>query len=70
MVLEVPAPAGGVITEIRAASGDTVTSEQVLAILDTEASVEVPIRCGDPEEVRAAGGDGERQEPRSVTMTR
>src|SRR5690348_13848868 len=34
VVLEVPAPAAGVIKEIRVANGTTVTSGQVLAILE------------------------------------
>src|SRR5665213_847502 len=34
VVLEVPAPTDGVLKEIRQETGATVTSEQVLAILD------------------------------------
>src|SRR5262245_46064079 len=34
VVLEVPAPAGGVIKELKVANGATVTSGQVLAILE------------------------------------
>ncbi|VVE08070.1 2-oxoglutarate dehydrogenase complex dihydrolipoyllysine-residue succinyltransferase [Pandoraea terrigena] len=37
VVLEVPAPAAGVIVEVTAAAGDTVTSEQIIAKIDTEA---------------------------------
>jgi len=37
VVLEVPAPAGGVLTEHVAADGATVTAEQVIARIDTEA---------------------------------
>lgn len=37
VVLEISAPDGGVLTEIRANNGATVTSEQIVAILDTEA---------------------------------
>jgi 2-oxoglutarate dehydrogenase E2 component (dihydrolipoamide succinyltransferase) len=37
VVLEVPAPTGGVIKEIRAANGATVTSGQLLALLDESA---------------------------------
>ncbi|MGA9025002.1 MAG: biotin/lipoyl-containing protein, partial [Steroidobacteraceae bacterium] len=33
VVLEVPAPAAGVLTEIRFANGTTVTSGQVLAVI-------------------------------------
>src|SRR5690606_6714552 len=38
VVLEVPAPADGVIKEIRHQAGDTVNSEQVLAILEEGAA--------------------------------
>ncbi|MDR7331460.1 2-oxoglutarate dehydrogenase complex dihydrolipoyllysine-residue succinyltransferase [Roseateles asaccharophilus] len=36
VVLEVPAPASGVLTEIGVADGSTVTSQQLLAKIDTE----------------------------------
>ncbi|MFA5704208.1 MAG: 2-oxoglutarate dehydrogenase complex dihydrolipoyllysine-residue succinyltransferase [Advenella sp.] len=39
VVLEVPAPASGVIVEIVEADGSTVTAEQLLAKIDTEATV-------------------------------
>src|SRR5512145_1703321 len=38
VVLEVPAPSAGVITELRVADGATVTSGQLLAILDESAA--------------------------------
>ncbi len=38
VVLEVPAPADGVLTEIRCDSGDTVLSGEVIAILDENAA--------------------------------
>ncbi|ALS61313.1 MULTISPECIES: 2-oxoglutarate dehydrogenase complex dihydrolipoyllysine-residue succinyltransferase [Pandoraea] len=37
VVLEVPAPAAGVLVEVTASAGDTVTSEQIIAKIDTEA---------------------------------
>ncbi|BET10349.1 2-oxoglutarate dehydrogenase complex dihydrolipoyllysine-residue succinyltransferase [Pandoraea sputorum] len=37
VVLEVPAPAAGVLVEVTANAGDTVTSEQIIAKIDTEA---------------------------------
>lgn len=40
VVLEVPAPSAGVITEILESDGATVTPDQVLAIIDTEAKAE------------------------------
>src|SRR4030095_17008922 len=39
VVLEVPAPAAGVMGEILVADGGTVTSDQVIAKIDTEAKV-------------------------------
>jgi 2-oxoglutarate dehydrogenase E2 component (dihydrolipoamide succinyltransferase) len=39
VVLEVPAPSGGVLVELVVADGATVTAEQVIARIDTEASV-------------------------------
>ena len=41
VVLEVPAPASGVIVEIVEGDGSTVTAEQLLAKIDTEATVGV-----------------------------
>jgi len=38
VVLEVPAPAAGVITEVVVADGGTVVSDQLIAKIDTEAS--------------------------------
>src|SRR4249919_3189567 len=38
VVLEVPAPSGGVLTELVAADGATVTSDQLIAKIDTEAT--------------------------------
>jgi 2-oxoglutarate dehydrogenase E2 component (dihydrolipoamide succinyltransferase) len=37
VVLEVPAPASGVITEIKKAEGDVVVSQELIAVIDTEA---------------------------------
>ncbi|MBI5334433.1 MAG: 2-oxoglutarate dehydrogenase complex dihydrolipoyllysine-residue succinyltransferase [Burkholderiales bacterium] len=39
VVLEVPAPSAGVLTELVVGDGGTVTSDQVIARIDTEASV-------------------------------
>ncbi len=41
VVLEVPAPAAGVLAELVVGDGGTVTSDQVIARIDTEASVGV-----------------------------
>ena len=47
VVLEVPAPAAGVLAEIVQADGATVTAEQVIAKIDTEgkAGAAAPRRC-------------------------
>jgi 2-oxoglutarate dehydrogenase E2 component (dihydrolipoamide succinyltransferase) len=50
VVLEVPAPADGVLKEIKAADGATVTGGQVLALLE-------------PGEARASGSDGDGGRP-------
>src|SRR5665213_4242288 len=42
VVLELPAPADGVLAEIVAADGATVTSNQVIAIVDTAAARAAP----------------------------
>ena len=44
VVLEVPAPAAGVIKEIRVENGATVTSGQVLAILEEGAAASAPAK--------------------------
>jgi 2-oxoglutarate dehydrogenase E2 component (dihydrolipoamide succinyltransferase) len=41
VVLELPAPSAGVIVQLLAADGATVVAGQVIAIIDTEASVQV-----------------------------
>ncbi len=43
VVLEVPAPADGVLTEIQFDEGDTVEADQVLAILDENAKAAAPV---------------------------
>ncbi|MDE2498406.1 MAG: dihydrolipoamide succinyltransferase, partial [Xanthomonadaceae bacterium] len=42
VVLEVPAPADGVLKEIRHAEGDTVNSQDVIGILEEGAVAEAP----------------------------
>jgi len=63
VVLEVPAPADGVVREIKVAEGDTVLSDDLLALIDegaVEAVVEVvaePVEAvADPAEKEQAGG--------------
>lgn len=48
VVLEVPAPASGVITEIIAGNGATVTAEQVIAKIDTEAKAGAAVTAAAP----------------------
>jgi 2-oxoglutarate dehydrogenase E2 component (dihydrolipoamide succinyltransferase) len=48
VVLEVPAPASGVITELRVQNGATVTSGQVLALLEEGATAMVSAPAGAP----------------------
>src|SRR6266487_6159697 len=36
VVLELPAPSAGVLTEIRRVDGSTVTAQEVIAVIDTE----------------------------------
>ncbi len=56
VVLEVPAPRGGVISEIRVEAGSTVTSEQVLAIL-VEGEAEASGANDSPAGDEAVGGE-------------
>src|SRR5207253_89915 len=67
VVLEVPAPADGVLKEIRFETGSTVTSQQILAIIEEGAAApsraEAPVgaasgrdRTGDGPPTKAAGG--------------
>ncbi len=52
VVLEVPAPATGVIKEILRQAGDTVTADEVIATIDTEAQPAVPVIKEKPAEVK------------------
>ena len=69
VVLEVPAPASGVLRELKAANGATVTGGQVLAVIE-EGAVTSPAAAG--EVARSAGegarsaGDGSRTSPASA----
>ena len=42
VVLEVPSPVAGQLAEIRAQNGQTVVSGEVIAVIDTDASVSAP----------------------------
>jgi 2-oxoglutarate dehydrogenase E2 component (dihydrolipoamide succinyltransferase) len=54
VVLEVPAPSNGVIKELRVANGATVTSGQVLAILEPGDAANAPKVSATPAEATAA----------------
>ena len=61
VVLEVPAPAAGVLTEIRFANGTTVTSGQVLAVIAEgaqapPAAAKAPAAASAPAKAEAAAG--------------
>jgi len=51
VILEVPATSNGVITEIRFKEGDTVTANQVLAIIDETAAVTADIEAENDSQV-------------------
>lgn len=53
VVLDVPAPQAGVITEILVQDGETVETEQLLAKIDTEAKSETKAETASQEEVKA-----------------
>ena len=61
VVLELPAPAAGVITQIIKADGSTVVAGEVIAILDTDASAQVS-----PLEIKAAPAPQNTNEPTPV----
>jgi 2-oxoglutarate dehydrogenase E2 component (dihydrolipoamide succinyltransferase) len=60
VVLEVPAPADGVLKEIRIGDGTTVTSGEVLALLEEGEGAGEPDTGGEAGE--AAGGEEDREE--------
>jgi len=61
VVLELPAPEAGVITQIIKADGSTVVAGEIIAILDTDASAQVS-----PLEVKAAPAPQATNEPTPV----
>ncbi len=54
VVLELPAPTGGVLAEIMKPDGSTVSGQEVIAVIDTEASATTVATA--PVEVKAAPG--------------
>src|SRR5690554_2514154 len=61
VVLEVPSPVDGVLKEIKFDSGDTVTSEQVLAIVEAGAVAEADDKGGKEEPKAEAGKQNEKK---------
>src|SRR5690606_10789542 len=65
VVLEVPSPVDGVLKEIKFDSGDTVTSEQGLAIVEEGAVAEAGDKAG-KQEAGAEGGKQEEKKPEAA----
>jgi len=66
VVLEVPAPADGVLKEIRHDAGDTVNSEDVIGVLEEGAAAEAPKAAAKEEPKQAAPaktGTAEKSQP-------
>jgi 2-oxoglutarate dehydrogenase E2 component (dihydrolipoamide succinyltransferase) len=68
VVLEVPAPADGVIKELRAAEGDTVHSEDVIAVIEEGVVAEdepkdQPGAAASPDEAKAADAETPKAKP-------
>src|ERR1700726_223740 len=58
VVLEVPAPAGGVLKEIKLNDGATVTSGQVLAVIEERAGIMAAPSGATTAATKATKGDG------------
>ncbi len=54
VVLEVPAPADGVLKEIRKETGATVTSQEILAVIEEGAAAAAPSGPAKPEPAKSA----------------
>ncbi len=63
VVLEVPAPADGVLKEIRHDAGDTVNSEDVIGVLEEGAVAEAPKPAAAKEEQQEAAKDEKADKP-------
>ena len=67
VVLEVPAPADGVIKELRSAEGDTVHSEDVIAVIEEGAvekdEPEAAAESASPDEAKAADAEAPEAKP-------
>src|SRR5688572_24439533 len=65
VVLELPAPADGVLVEVLKPDGTTVTSNDVIAVLDTEAkgAAAAPAAAAEPAKAPTAGTPAAKQQP-------
>src|SRR4249919_1680090 len=54
VVLEVPAPADGVLKEIRKETGATVTSQEILAVIEEGAAAAAPAAAAKPDSAKPA----------------
>jgi 2-oxoglutarate dehydrogenase E2 component (dihydrolipoamide succinyltransferase) len=69
VVLEVPAPADGVLKEIRHAEGDTVNSQDVIAVLEEGAVAAAPAPAAAPAAPKAAPAAASKPEPAAPAKT-
>jgi 2-oxoglutarate dehydrogenase E2 component (dihydrolipoamide succinyltransferase) len=68
VVLEVPAPADGVLKEIKQQTGATVTSQQLLAIIEEGAAAAAPAKTEAPKAAASAPAKSEAPKPAPATQ--
>src|SRR5687767_8295810 len=61
VVLEVPAPSSGIITEILKQNGALVTSDEIIANIDTAASAAVSMNTNDINDQNPQNSDNQNQ---------
>jgi len=66
VVLEVPSPVDGVLKEIRFQEGDTVTSSQVLAVIEEGAAAEAAPAKPAAEEAKPAAKEEKKESPKAA----
>jgi len=69
VVLELPAPGDGVLVEVLKGNGTTVTSNEVIAILDTAAQAAATAPAAEPASAPAAGAAAPAPAPASAAAT-
>jgi 2-oxoglutarate dehydrogenase E2 component (dihydrolipoamide succinyltransferase) len=67
VVLEVPSPVDGVLQEIRHQVGDTVNSEQIIAIIEEGAVAAAPSPAKEAPKAAAAAAPAKAEAPKAVT---